>query len=469
MSYDLLSSVKAILRAQIATVPEPSILVAVSGGPDSVALLDVLSRLRTPLGLRLGVAHVDYRLRGEDSAEDALFVRDLARSYAVSIAIKELSKEESESLSLGGIPNKARRIRYRFFDEIAARDGFRLIALGHHRDDQLETFFTHLLRGAGTQGLAGMSILTGGRYLRPLLPMTHAQLVDYLTARCLPFRIDRSNLDPTFLRNRLRQRLIPAINEDYGPRAAEAVVRAMDVLTAEDDFVTRLGDREYSLIASRTSGREITLALDRLERLPLALKRRVVRRAFVEARQGMVPSFSTVEKLVWLTTKADSGARIDLGGGVVGRRIYRRLVIGTPDTRPETPSQVNVTIGSREEVPVWGVIVEADELPRGRVATFEPGVFYGDLDKIRLPLVIRRARQGDRIAPLGLDGRHKTVHRCLKDAKVPLDQRPRVLLLAERRRVLWIVGSLVSNDCRVGPSTRTVLRVRIVPSQTPTS
>jgi tRNA(Ile)-lysidine synthase len=205
---DLLSRVETTLRNNWRSITAPSILVAVSGGPDSVALLDILARLKEPLDLRLGIAHVNYGLRGEDSAEDALFVRDLAASYSMSISVKELSPEESKDLSRGGIPDKARKIRFRFFDEIADRDGYKLVALGHHRDDQLETFFLHLFRGAGTDGLTGMATVTAGRYLRPLLSATRAQVFEYLDSRNLPFRVDRSNFDRKYLRSRLRQRFI---------------------------------------------------------------------------------------------------------------------------------------------------------------------------------------------------------------------------------------------------------------------
>ena len=458
-----LAEVGAGLKSVIGPDREPSFLVAVSGGADSVALLDLLVRQTTRYKLRLGVAHVNYRLRGSDSEEDALFVRDLAASYGLPFFVRALSDEEAARLGPSGVQEKARRLRYRFFDELVRRESYRFVALGHHQGDQLETFFANLFRGAGPEGLKGMRLLTAQRYFRPLLGMTRPQVDAYLKRRCLPHRVDGSNTSREYLRARLRQDLIPAIQAQYGASAIKNVVKSMEILAGDAELLERLAQRELPAIVRPVAAGGSAVDLTALRRLPRALQRRLLRRAVVGATSGHVPSFPLVEELLALALRGASGGAIDLGRGLRALKVYDRLLIGGAPAEPDPLSRVDLAPGARLAVPEWDVQIDVEEMPVAELLGREAGELHADRDLVRFPLVMRRPLKGDVIAPLGLAGHHKTLARWFKDAKVPSPERATTLVLADRDKLIWVVNRLVSEECRISPLTKTVLCVRVRP------
>lgn len=450
-----LSIVGGAIRAVVGTEREPSFLVAVSGGADSVALLDLLVRQTRRHKLRLGVAHVNYRLRVGDADEDALFVRDLAASYGLPFYVRTLSDEETARLGPTGVQEKARRVRYRFFDEVARREGFRFVALGHHQGDQLETFFAHLFRGAGAEGLKGMRMLSQQRYFRPLLKLTRGQVESYLKRRCLPHRVDASNASRDFLRGRLRHDLLPVIEERHGASALGKIAQSMEILASDAELLDRIAQRELPAVV-RPVGKGSEVDVAALKRLPLSLQRRILRKAVTGA------SFAQVEELLDLALSGASGSQLDLGHGVRALRVYGKVMLGAIAAAPEPLARLELAPGARLEVPEWGVSIAVDEVPVEEVGPRAAGELHADRARVTLPLVMRLPLPGDRIAPLGLKGHHKTLARWFKDAKVPLPERATQLVMADAARLVWVVGRLVSEECRITPETRTVLRVKVV-------
>jgi tRNA(Ile)-lysidine synthase len=455
---DLLGHIADILHEHLTPDPTPRILVAVSGGPDSVALLDLLARVRRRFPIELGVAHFNYRLRGEDSDEDALFVRDLADSYQLPLSVRSVSPVEADALRGSGLQERARNIRYRFFDDVCQRDGYSYVALGHHRDDQVETFFAHLLRGAGTDGLKGMRVLSARGHLRPLLGLAREDIQGYLARRALPSRIDVTNASPAYLRNRLRHDLIAALRRDHGGQALGAIAKTMDILAAESDLVEMMARSEVPGLISRPTETQRILNTDRFAALPLALRRRVARLVITETT-GRTPPFTVVEQFLWLASGAMSGSTLDLGGQLAARRIYDRILLGPRPTRPPALPEVQILPGPTVDVPEFGIWIRAEEVPRAEIGHLRKDEYVADWDRVRFPLVLRHAKTGDRIAPLGLGGHHKTISRFFKDSKVPVDARTNALVLADQDRILWLVGHLVAEQSRLTAGTSRVLRV----------
>jgi tRNA(Ile)-lysidine synthase len=174
-----------------------------------------------------------------------------------------------------------------------------------------------------------------------------------------------------------------------------------------------------------------------------------------------VPSFPLVEELLELGLSGSSGGMLDLGRAKRALKVYDRLMVGGAPDEPESLESVELGFGSRLVIAEWGVAVEVDELPVAELLSREPGVLHVDRDRLRLPLVMRRPKPGDRIAPIGLGGHHKTLSRYFKDAKVPLPDRAGALVLADRDRLIWVVGRVVSEECKITPFTQSVLRVRM--------
>lgn len=458
-----LSTVSSAVRSVLGTDPGGAFLIAVSGGADSVALLDLLCRLAPKFRLRLGVAHVNYRLRADDSDEDALFVRDLAASYGLPFFLRTLTDEESGRLNASGVQEKARRVRYRFFEEVSRREGFRYVALGHHRGDQLETFFSNLFRGAGPEGLKGMRPLTNQRFFRPLLKLDRDHILGYLERRHLPHRVDATNEEPHYLRNRLRHDLLPVVAEQFGDRATHNILKSMDILAADAELLERLANREYPAVVRPGAHGGAEVDLIALRRLPLALQRRLLRRAIVTSTNGHIPPFPLVERLLALGLAGPSGGALDLGRGARAIKVYERLLIGGRPGERDPLDRVELAPGAALEVPEWGIAAHLDEIPIADLVAREPGVFHADRDRVRFPLVLRRPLGGDRFAPLGLSGHHKSLARYFKDVKLPLPERGNALVLTDRDKIIWVVGRAQSEDCRITTVTRMVLRVRVSP------
>ena len=231
------------------------VLVAVSGGPDSVALLHLLVRLAPELGLDLGVAHFDHGLRGEDSRADADFVADLARRLGLPChqgrgQVRDAARRDKVSLQMA-----ARKLRLQFLQDTRRGHGYAKLALGHTADDQVELFWLRLLRGAGLEGLKGMWPATPEGLVRPLLAVGKAVLLAWLEQEALPYRLDASNLSRAYLRNRVRLDLLPHLTRGYNPRLAQTIWRTQSLLQEDERFLARDTAAAWDRVARQTGCR----------------------------------------------------------------------------------------------------------------------------------------------------------------------------------------------------------------------
>ena len=310
----MLKPLEHYLRRHRLVRPGERVGVAVSGGADSVALLRALAELAPELGIVLFVLHLDHKLRGADSDADHRFVATLAEQLSLEADIEScdvglLAARHGLSLEAAG-----RRERYDFFQRAAAEYRLDCVATAHTRDDQAETVLLRLLRGAGTSGLAGIlrscDLLSvcdrssasscvpdatpsapPARLIRPLLGTSRQQVEEYLTSLGQPFRHDASNLDPRFLRNRVRAELLPALERDYNPQLRQALCETADVAAAESDFLEDLVSAALGQPNETDSGIDVPL----LQAQPVALQRRILRR-LCQSR-GLALDFAQLEGL----------------------------------------------------------------------------------------------------------------------------------------------------------------------------
>lgn len=289
--------------------PAEGLLVGVSGGPDSVALLHLLCAT----GRRPVVAHVNHRLRGRDSDRDEQFVHDLCAKWGLTFEGVRVDTARVAASRGESIEESARRARYEFFLEVARPLRIKKILVAHNRDDQAETFLMRLLRGAGRRGLGGMKMIapvpvpgSKAELIRPLLRASRAEVLEYLRNNRLVFRKDRTNREWKFFRNRIRNRLIPLIEREFQPAAVEIFARTSEILADED----RLIERSLPRLGT---GRRIARAS--LLELPEGLRARAVAR-WLEANGCTSPSWERIEKLLRAASQTDAAARrIQLSGG----------------------------------------------------------------------------------------------------------------------------------------------------------
>jgi tRNA(Ile)-lysidine synthase len=377
--------------------PGERVVVAVSGGPDSLALLSVLREIVPAFPLHLTVAHFDHGWRAESRAD-----RDFAASMAATWGYDFRSARAADDVP--HTENAARAARYAFLRQTAADTNSTAIALGHTQDDQVETLLLHLLRGSGSKGLGAMRRREGD-LARPLLDISRTEVEAYLAQLHLTPIRDATNDDPRFTRNRLRQQVMPAIDA-FDPAARDLLARTADILSEEDRFIeAQLADLPDDIATNP----------DAFARLPPALQRRVIRRLVPDA------GFLEVERL----RRGDSPAQPD------------------PTTTPSAPRLAIKTCSCDR----------ATFKARDQVG-------HLDADLVRLPLAIGSRKPGDRMRPLGL-AQPKRLQDILVDAHVPRHLRDTLPLVSDGEEIVWIPGVTVADSKRVTPATRRQLHIEI--------
>lgn len=322
MAFLVAAADQALQRAA-APARGDTIVVGLSGGADSVALIDALASLRRRRGFRVVAAHLDHSLR-EGSADDAAFCHSLCESLGVPMRGGTARVRERASREKGGLEQAARRERYSFLRRVRDDEGAALVAVAHTLDDQAETLLLRLLRGAGATGLGGMRPRSGD-LVRPLLQVTRAQVLEHLRSRGLPWREDPSNADPAHRRNRVRHELLPYLEQRFNPRVREALARTAGLLADEASYM----QAQAAALSAETVRREgDVLVLDRraLARAPIALARAALRQALREAGGLRGLGQGHVERLLRLAgSPAPSGRTLPLPGGRQVRFTHREL------------------------------------------------------------------------------------------------------------------------------------------------
>lgn len=444
-----------------------SVLVAVSGGADSVALAHVLHSLAGCLKLSLQIVHVNHLTRGEDSESDARFVKDFAAGlglpfHLVTVDVPRLAEEEK-----AGLEESGRQARYQAFLETAQRCGAGRIATGHTRDDQAETVLMRLLRGAGTAGLEAVLPLSGEGVIRPLLEMSRKEVEDYCRVARLSFREDSTNLDSVFLRNKIRLHLLPLLEREYNPALRE-VLAATALLCGEDErFLNEEARRLFGKAVSR-SGETLKIEINSLENMPLALSSRVLREAIREIKGDLDGITRRHMQAVISLLKGGSGRRFCLPGGLTAVREYSLLKLSRGFSGDvSAPVSLELAIPGSTSLAPWGLVMEASILDTPpATCQGEPDTAFLDLDAVCTPLIVRRRIDGDRFIPFGMSD-FKKVKNYLIDEKVPRDEREKIPLLVDREKILWLVGCRLDERVRVSEKTQKVLFLKIFRKEIP--
>jgi tRNA(Ile)-lysidine synthase len=450
--------------------PGDVVLAAVSGGPDSTALLLLLCHAAADLKFAIHVAHLDHGWRGRESERDAEFVRRLALRFRLPVTIGHADPRTWKVAGSDGVRRRqsslearGREVRNRFLRETAAAVGASRIALGHTRDDQAESLLLRLLRGSGRLGLAGIYPVVDGLIIRPLLEIRRREILAYLKRRRQPHRVDRTNRDLELTRNRIRHRLIPLLARGYNPEIVEALAGAADLLRDEEAYLNEQADSICARLARVTSS-GVVFGLPELKALPPALLRRVVRTACARARGRLHGLTSRHVRQVIDLLSLPGGGKTHLPDGlrVLARSGELRFTSEAGGEAPgEPPREALCPIPGEVSLPGFGLRLKARLLERREAGPWRglepgPGRACLDADLLTGPLLIRPRRPGDRFAPLGGPGTRK-VKEFLIDRKVPVDERGRIPLVLSAGRIAWVVGHQIDDRFKVTPRTRRIL------------
>ena len=462
------------------------VLVAVSGGPDSVALLYALLEIKDEFNLGLCVAHLNHKLRGRESDEDQKFVRNLAHKLNLKFFSKSIDVQKEAKKRKLSLEEAARLVRYSYLENLANRIKADKIAVGHQADDQAETFLMRLFRGAGGLGLSGIPPKRG-KIIRPLIETKRDEIERFLKEKGVLYRTDSSNLLPNYFRNKIRLSLLPLLKKKFNPKIVEVLNRASNIISLQQQYIEKKCEEILPLICKsrkmvrlpsaslRTSRSpqkdKIILDLKRFMDYDICLKREIIRLCVKEIdrdRFGLLttsftdPSFDSIERALNLIQRKRSGRRVKLTKNIWAEVSGENLAIYREKKKQynypiSPPGERNLkSLGMR----IRSEIVSRSSLPQ-KIKSEGEKVAFLDWEKLKGPFRLRSRRPKDKFKPLGMQGT-KSIADFLIDTKVPRYERDEVMLLTTQGKIAWIVGYRISDEFKVTDKTKKVLRMEVM-------
>ncbi|HEY4745584.1 MAG TPA: tRNA lysidine(34) synthetase TilS [Desulfuromonadaceae bacterium] len=461
VAVDLADRVARAIQRHHLFRPRDTVIVGLSGGADSTALLELLSALPDH-PVRLVAAHLNHCLRGPDADADEAFCRALALRHGIPFESRRIDVAELADQQGLNLEDAGRRSRIAFFDELAAKWQATAVALGHHADDQAETVLMRLLRGAGPDGLAGMPWRNGRGYIRPLLGVSRAEIEAWLTARGIGWREDASNRDTAFLRNRIRHELLPLL-EQYTPAIRERLTTTAGLLADENALLEQLAETTFARACSR-DGDAWSCDIGMLAEQPAAMRRRVLR-LMLERCAGSLDHVARqhIADLELLLDSPRPNATLNLPQGLTAVREYGVLrLLRRPSPAP-LPYVLDIPGPGTYPLPDGGALSVSLEPAPHAMAPLPRHIACFDAAKAPFPWQVRTFRAGDRMVPLGMDG-SKKVKDIFIDLKIPLPQRSRIPLLFSGDTLIWVCGLRSSELARVDDGSARIAKAVISPA-----
>lgn len=448
-----------------------SVVVAVSGGPDSVALLHSLNALKDAFDINLAIAYINHGLRGDESKKEEAFVRSLSVSLSIPLEFKSI---DVKALKKEGIKRTLEEIgreeRYRFFLDVAKNRNAQRIALGHHFHDQAETVLLNLLRGSGIEGLKGFLPVRDDKIIRPLMECTRKEILTFIGENGLEYIQDSTNNKNIYTRNKIRNQLIPEIQRRFNPGIEKTLNQTAEILRHENDFLAAC--TYEALMEMHIDFNKDKIEIDRPKFLSFheAIQRRVIKELLLKyttARSGI--AFVHIESVKNFIEKEEGHGTLDLPFGIeVVRSAGMILFHVNPRqgrSRPrdsfeypeiEAPSRINIKeVGRQVRIEYLKNLVPSEELGK------DANLAYIDYEALVPPLSIRNLRPGDRIQPLGMKGTQK-IKSFFIDHKIPKSDRSKIPLLVDQLSVIWIAGMRISERVKITDKTQKIVIAEIV-------
>ncbi len=455
---ELIDTVKVTIKKYAMISQGEHLLIALSGGTDSVCLLKALSMLKDELEISLSAIYIDHQLRPDETPFEIDFCKKICDSLSIPLTIKSidvLSYAISEKISK---QEAARELRYRAFYEAAFELKADKIAIGHNADDQAETILIRLIRGAGPLGLAGIPPVRQ-KIIRPLIEIERSEIEAFIDAHDIGYVIDSSNLIDRYLRNKIRHIIMPEI-KNINPSVVKTISRTADIYRSEERYFDILVTKSIMKMISRKNDQSIELFISPLEMLDPVILRRVLRRAVDETKGLKGITFIHIEDIIKLVKNGRAGDRIYLPGNIRVIKKYSVLTITS-----EEPKKLNTYIldnsGSiylkEVSLTLFAELIDYDNIEN---IDSDKKTAFINADKIQFPLSIRSRVNGDYFYPLGF-GKKKKLQDYFVDEKIPRDERDAIPLLINNDEIAWVVGHRIDERYKVDKSVKKVLKCSV--------
>lgn len=462
----MLDHVKQTINKYQMLVKGDSVLLAVSGGPDSIAMTYALKSLQKEYQLNLYIFHLNHKLRGRESDADAEFVAKVASDLDIPAFLAEENVSEYIQQNKLSLQEGAREIRYKLLEEKAVEVGATKIAIGQHANDQAETVLMRFLRGSGLVGLGGIAPVRDGRFIRPLIETSRKDIDEYLITLGVTARLDKSNLKTVYLRNKIRLELLPLLQMEYNSNISQVLCQMSGVVREENHFLEEIARESLDKILLDTENDEIVVDKKRFLALHLALKRRIIKLLWektVNEKMGL--AYVHIDKALDFVAAGSSGNKINLPKGAWLVNSYNTFAIkrfGHQQTKSLDKSYSFLKIPG--ETITKEKVIKAEILPFDRQKEFRSDFdreIYLDYDLVKDGLLTLRNRlSGDTFSPLNGSGKKKLKDYFINN-KIPREQRDEILLLTQNNVVLWVVGHSLNDNYKVRSKTKNILRISL--------
>mgnify|MGYP000852373627 FL=1 len=438
-----------------------NIVVGVSGGPDSMTLLYVLLDIKKEIHMNIYVAHVNHGVRGKEADEDEEYVRKISKSLGLPFYSKRIDMEGYAKENKLSSEEAGRKLRYEFFREILSSVGGGKIAVAHNKNDQAETLLMRFLRGTGIDGLKGMEYKKGD-IIRPLLDISRKEIEAYVSERHIQTRLDKTNLEPIYNRNKIRLELIPYIEKNFNPNIIETLSRTSKVMMLDSSFLEDYSWKIYYEIVKVQNESSIILDKGLFLKQDKSIMQRVIRNSILKIN-GSLQGFTErhISDIVNLFKDNTTGKSIDLLNGIVAKTSYDRLIIEKGQNVEKKSLNYKLNIGGTTNIEEFNLSLETTVLPieKFKINFNNRFIKYFDYDKIEGNLFVRNRLKGDKFVPFGMKGKKKLKDLFI-DEKVPKEDRDTIPLIADEENIIWVVGFRTSELYKITASTKNVLAIK---------
>jgi len=437
------------------------VIVAVSGGPDSTCLLYILNELKEELGITLFGAHLNHCLRGLEADKDEEYAKKTCESlnidfYSKKVDIHRVSREKNISCEMAG-----REVRYEFFEELMNKLDASKIALAHNANDQAETILMRIMRGTGIEGMVGIKPVRDKIYVRPILHLSRCEIEKYCEENNIYPRIDKSNLETIFARNKVRLDLIPYIEENFNSDIINTINRLSDILKKDNDYLENISENEYKKYC--VIDKQMVIINKSAFLQHEAIISRIIRRALLAVNHNLYNFEKIHITNILELQKHDTGKTTMLPQDIIAENCYGNIHIHIHKKVSEVNNEeYSLKVNEKKFIQPLNKEIKIDIISHLKFTEVKGNdyIVYFDYDKVLEPIVFRYRKVGDKFNPLGMKG-NKKLKDLFIDLKVHKDKRNEIPLICFGSDIAWVVGYRISEKFKVTKNTVNILQIRI--------